>query len=223
MLLRPIRNDSVNCCIVLWELHSSARQLSGPHVATTRGAPVCERVWKACENLISCLDPSSPKKTCNCQHWKWPWGVGGGDTWEASDVRPHVTVENTWLFLNFWITPAPFQCKILQTSKSLNCWALSFDGSYFFKSAPPPLIVTFQFLNQLGSVIYLPWLKITCLRKQTLTSCSLKACLVTPVSTCVWGCKYDQLCACKKIMKHMRRTLIAPPYGFTLTCKAVLY
>lgn len=84
VLLRPIRNDSVNCCIVLWELHSSARQLSGPHVATTRGAPVCERVWKARENLISCLDPSSPKKTCNCQHWKW--GTHGkrqtyGPTW----------------------------------------------------------------------------------------------------------------------------------------------
>lgn len=76
VLLRPIRNDSLNCCIVLWELHSSARQLSGPHVATTRGAPVCERVWKARENLISCLDPSSPKKTCNCQHWKWPGGGG---------------------------------------------------------------------------------------------------------------------------------------------------
>lgn len=132
----------------------------------------------------------------NCQHWKWPRREG----WHTGSLR---------LFLDFWIIPAHFQRKIFQTSKSLNCWALLFDDSYFFfffqKRTPP--IVTFQFLNQLGYFCDLfcsaqnhswNWRCVSGIkRKQTLTSCSLKACSFTPVSTCVWSCKYDQLCAFK--------------------------
>lgn len=151
---------------------------SAAHVARTRGATICERVWKGCKNLISCLGPSSLKKTCNCQHWKWPRGWGVGDTREASDVHPprkHLTLPE---LLNH---PCALSRKISQTKKSLNCW--------------PDYISVFK-LTWICNLFSLA--QKSRLRKQTRTSWSLKACSVTPVSACAWGCKYDQLCACKK-------------------------
>lgn len=160
----------------------------------------------------------------NCQHWKWPRREG----WHTGSLR---------LFLDFWIIPAHFLKENLSNKQKLKLlgfvawWQLFIF--FFFKSAPP--IVTFQFLNQLGYFCDLfrsaqnrgwNWRCVSGIKcKQTLTSCSLKACSFTPASTCVWSCKYDQLCAFKNNEPYETdpNHLLQSPYGFIRMCKTVSY